>query len=207
MSILCATLGSGGPGWCFSVMSESCRCCDCSSIENDSSKEGLLRLFLPFPSSASVGIPLSSSSPLLPVLARSLSSFLLSSLSSRYLSAASSCLYFCLSSELVGLSDPFSDCLPQGASVLWGLQSILWESFLPYFLLMFPKSCSLTSCRPLPLERCTKRKSDDNQSRRRGKDCSSISTTLYNQDQNTHSYGHHQTIDNLKIAGFLFLLT
>lgn len=125
LSILCATLGSGGPGWCFSVVSESCRCCDCSSTENDSSKEGLLRLFLPFPSSVSMGIPLSSSSPLLPEIARSLSSFLLSSLSSWNRSAVSSCLYFCLSSELVGLSDPFSGCLPQGVSALWGLQSIL----------------------------------------------------------------------------------
>lgn len=158
MSILCATLGSGGPGWCFSVVSESCRCFDCSSTENDSSKEGLLRLFLPFPSSVIMGIPLSSSFPLLPAIARSLSSFLLSSLSSWNRSAVSSCLYFCLSSELVGLSDPFSGCLPQGVSALWGLQSILWESFLPYFLLMFPKSCSLTSCKPLPLERCTGRK-------------------------------------------------
>lgn len=151
-------------------MSESCRCCDCSSTENESSKEGLLRLFLPFPSSVSMGIPLSSSS-LLPAIARSLSSFLLSSLSSWNRSAASSCLYFCLSSELDGLSDPFSGCLPQGVSALWGLQSILWESFLPYFLLMFPKSCSLTSCKPLPLERYIQRKNDDKWNGRSEKGC------------------------------------
>lgn len=140
------------------MVSESCRCCDCSSTENASSNDGLLRLFLPFPSSVSMCTPLSSSSPLLPATVRSLSSLLLSSLSSWNRSAVASCLYFCLSSELLGLSDPFSVCLPQGESALWGLLSILWESFLPYFLLMFPKSCSLTSCKPLPLRRCTEEK-------------------------------------------------
>lgn len=157
MSILYATLGSGGPCKCFSALSESCRRADCASTEKESSKEGLRRLFRPLPSSVSMGILLSSSSPLRPASPLSRSSFLLSSVSSWNRSAVSSCLYFCLSSELVGLSDPFSGCLPHGASALWGLQNILWESFLPYFLLMFPKSCSLTSCKPLPLGRCTGR--------------------------------------------------
>lgn len=150
-------MGSGGPCKCFSVHSESCLGVDCSSKGKESSKEGLRRLFRPLPSSVNTGILLSSSSPRRPVNPLSRSSFLLSSLSSWNRSAISSCLYFCLSSELVGLSDPFSGCLPHGASALWGLQNILWESFLPYFLLMFPKSCSLTSCNPLPLGRCAKK--------------------------------------------------